>query len=202
MQTLERYLDRRGTDTALAAPAIAEVVKRRPETWDYLSWLMLVQADLGRREGYQRNSEELFRRFGQSEDPVIQFYMAIDSQLLSVPMDESKALERGRRAAKSGGRSWLALALACYRTGRWEEGLRALDEAGKKPMPDDEEVWREQLLALIRYGMAPSAETRAALARARELVPKPRPRHWTEVVRNRQFTRLVEEALAGEKAGR
>ena len=30
-QTLERYLDRYGENSALAAPAVADLVKRRPE---------------------------------------------------------------------------------------------------------------------------------------------------------------------------
>jgi hypothetical protein len=58
------------------------------------------------------------------------------------------------------------------------------------------------LLALIRLKMGQPEEARVALARARELVPKPPLRHWTEAVRIRHYNRLVEEALQGKKARR
>jgi hypothetical protein len=82
------------------------------------------------------------------------------------------------------------------------EGLGAIDEARKKSDDAYDAVQRELLLALIRHEMGQPEEARAALSRAREPVPKPPLRHWTEAVRIRHFSRLVEEALQGKKARR
>jgi serine/threonine protein kinase/tetratricopeptide (TPR) repeat protein len=135
-------------------------------------WAALVLFN-GDREQYRRGCRQLLERYGPTNSTYSQFNLALTLGLGEDAVDDYDRVVRNTQEAINrfpGKYSFLChdLALICLRAGRFEDALRALDDADRLSSTWPAHTLNDPVRAIVCHRLGRHAEARAALEKARQ----------------------------------
>jgi serine/threonine protein kinase/tetratricopeptide (TPR) repeat protein len=162
---------------SLAASDIGRAVSLDPSavSWSRpVLWAALVLFS-GDREEYRRGSRQLLERFGQTSNAFSRCYLAITLGLGEDAVDDYDRVVRITQEAVNqisipmrGSYVYHDLALICLRAGRFEDALRALDDADRLGSTWPAHTLNDPVRAIVCHRLGRYAEARSALEKARQ----------------------------------
>jgi hypothetical protein len=137
-------------------------------------WAALVLYS-GDREEYRRGCRQLLERFGRTSNAFSRCYLAITLGLGEDAVDDYDRVVRITQEAVNqisipmrGSYVYHDLALICLRAGRFEDALRALDDADRLGSSWPAHTLNDPVRAIVCHRLGRHAEARAALEKARQ----------------------------------
>jgi serine/threonine protein kinase/Flp pilus assembly protein TadD len=146
--------------------------------WCWDAYLHLEAGDIG---GYRRACQEMVKRFGDTDDPVIAERTAKACLLLPDALDaaESERVQRMAERAVTGTEEHrfycffvLAKGLADYRARRYAEAVRRMEQFPRRWDGTHWEATKLAVLAMAYHGWGRAQEAEAALAKAKSILDK------------------------------
>jgi tetratricopeptide (TPR) repeat protein len=138
------------------------------EEWFEHACLRLIVGD---QEGYRNFVQEMRRRAGRTDDPLVAYILARSSNLARDPVVEPEQVVRwAEQAVASDRNAWYlhALGTAHYRAGHLDEATKRLEESNAGTWPEEGKAQNRLILAMAYQRLDQVKKARAELDQVME----------------------------------